>query len=165
MARLDSVELTSRAQEAQAMLATVQTNRAQMQSDLVAAEQGVVQMEKELAMVEAERTYARSVAARPERLFQSGAVSTEEWENDSSMAASADAKWAAARAKLDQARAMVAAARKKVEAGDSMVAQNRAAARTADIVRDYVNITTPTDGYVVKRLVAPGVLVQPAWRS
>jgi membrane fusion protein (multidrug efflux system) len=28
-------------------------------------------------------------------------------------------------------------------------------------VRDYVNIVTPTSGYVVKRLVAPGVLVQP----
>jgi len=28
-------------------------------------------------------------------------------------------------------------------------------------VRDYVNIMSPTSGYVVKRLVAPGVLVQP----
>lgn len=161
VARLDSVELTSRTQEAQAMLATAVANRAQMQSDLVAAEQGVVQMEKELAMVDAERTYATSVAARTERLFQSGAVSRQEWENDRAMALSADAKWAAARAKLDQAHAMVAAARKKVEAADSMVAQNRAVARTAEIVRDYVNITTPTGGYVVKRLVAPGVLVQP----
>ena len=42
-----------------------------------------------------------------------------------------------------------------------MVAQARAALRTASIVRDYVDIVAPSPGYVVKRLVAPGVLVQP----
>ena len=61
---------------------------------------------------------------------------------------------AAAEAKREAARA-------KVEAGVSMLAQSEAALRTAGIVRDYVNILAPSSGYVVKRLVAPGVLVQP----
>ena len=42
-----------------------------------------------------------------------------------------------------------------------MVSQARASLRTATIVRDYVEIVAPSSGHVVKRLVAPGVLVQP----
>jgi HlyD family secretion protein len=161
VARLDDVELSSRVREAEAMAATAQANRAQMEADLVAAQHGIVQMDKELAMVEAEVTYARAVAARSERLVGSGAISRQEWENDRSMAAALEAKREAARAKLEQARAMELSARKKVEAADAMVAQGRASVQTATVVRDYVTIVAPSSGYVVKRLVAPGVLVQP----
>lgn len=161
VARLDDVELSSKVREVEAMAAAAQANRAQMESDLLAARHGIVQMEKELAMVDAELTYATGVARRAEQLVRAGAISRQEYENDRSMAASLDAKRDAARAKLEQAQAMEAAARRKVEAGEAMVAQNRAALRTATVVRDYVNIVSPTSGYVVKRLVAPGVLVQP----
>ncbi len=51
--------------------------------------------------------------------------------------------------------------RRKREAADTLVAQGEAQAKTAQVVRDYVNIRVTTSGYVVKRLVAPGVLVQP----
>ncbi len=112
-----------------------------------AARAGRVQMEKELAMAEAEAAYARSVFARTERLLAVGAVSRQDFENDRAMALAAEAKRDAARAKLD--------------AGASMLAQSQAMQRTARIVRDYVNIQAPSAGYVAKRLVAPGVLVQP----
>lgn len=161
VARLDDVELSSRVHEAEALAATTQANRAQMEADRVAAHHGIVQMEKELAMVEAELGYARGVAARSERLAGVGAISGQEYENDRSMAASLEAKREAARSRLDQARAMELSARKRLEAADSMVTQNRAAVRTATVVRDYVNILAPSSGYVAKRLVAPGVLVQP----
>jgi hypothetical protein len=59
------------------------------------------------------------------------------------------------------AEAKVDAARAKLDAMTSMLAQSEAGLRTATVVRDYVNITASTAGYVVKRLVAPGVLVQP----
>ena len=161
LARLDSVELSSRVREAEAALATAQASRAQMEADLGAARYTVDQMEKELVMVEADLTYARSQITRTERLYNTGAVSRQEYESDRAMAASTGAKREAAVAKLEQARASEIAARKKIEAADSMVAQAQAALRTATIVRDYVEITTPNAGYVVKRLVAPGVLVQP----
>jgi multidrug efflux pump subunit AcrA (membrane-fusion protein) len=160
VARLDSVELSSRVAEAEAGLATARASRAQMDADLAAAQHAVTQMEKELAMVDAELTYARSVVARTERLFDTGAVSRQEYESDRAMAASTEAKREAAQSKLEQARAGQAA-RRKLEAADSMVAQARAGLRTATIVRDYVDIVAPNPGYVVKRLVAPGVLVQP----
>lgn len=161
LARLDDVELSSRVREAEAMAAAARANRAQMEADLLAARHGVGQMERELAMVEAELQYAKGVAARSERLFAVGAIARQEYENDATMAASLDAKRSAAEAKLEQARATEVAARRKVEAADAMVEQGRAAARTAAIVRDYVTIVAPGNGHVVKRLVAPGVLVQP----
>jgi len=161
VARLDDVELSSRVREADAMAVTSQASRAQMEADLVAAQHGIVQMDRELAMVEAELAYARAVAARSERLVGVGAISRQEYENDRSMAASLEAKRDAARARLEQARAMETSARKKLEAGEAMAAQGRAALGTATVLRDYVNITAPSSGYIVKRFVAPGVLVQP----
>ena len=133
LARLDSVELSSKVQEAEAGLAAGRANRAQA--------------EQELAAVVAEAGYARAVADRTARLFAVGAVARQELENDSAQAVAAEAKVDAARAKL--------------EAMTSMLAQSDAALRTATVVRDYVNIAASTSGYVVKRLVAPGVLVQP----
>jgi multidrug efflux pump subunit AcrA (membrane-fusion protein) len=161
LARLDDVELSSRVREAEGMAATARANRAQMEADLGVTRHGIVQMEKELAMVEAEVGYARGVAARSERLLGVGAISRQEYENDRSMAVGLEAKREAARAKLEQARAMEGSALKKLEAADAMIAQSAAALRTATVVRDYVTIEAPSQGYVVKRLVAPGVLVQP----
>ena len=161
VARLDSVELSSRVGEAEAGLAAAQASRAQMAADLVVAQHGVVQMQKELAMVDSELEYARSQIARTERLFRTGAVSRQEYDSDRTTAGSAEAKRDAAQHKLEQAQAGEIAARKKLDTADAMVGQARASLRTAGIVRDYVNIAAPNPGYVVKRLVAPGVLVQP----
>jgi RND family efflux transporter MFP subunit len=133
LARLDSVELSSRAREAEAALAAGRATR--------------LQTEKELAMTEAEAGYARGVAARTERLFNTGAVSKQENESDRALAATAEAKLEAARAKL--------------QAAEAMLAQSEAVFRTAGIVRGYTEIVSSTSGSVVKRLVAPGVLVQP----
>ncbi len=133
LARLDSVELSSKVREAEAALAAGRANRAQA--------------EKELAAATAEAGYVRAVADRTAKLFAVGAVSRQEFESDSAQAVAAEAK--------------VDAARAKVEAMGSMLAQSEAAMQTASVVREYVNIQASTSGYVVKRLVAPGVLVQP----
>jgi multidrug efflux pump subunit AcrA (membrane-fusion protein) len=161
VARLDDVELTSKVREAEAMAATAQANRTQMEAELSAARFGIAQMQKELAMAEAEAGFQQSVAARDERLFTKGAISQQDAESSRSMAASATAKVEAARAKVEQMRAMEGAARKKLEAMDAMVANAQAQLRTAQVVRGYVDIQAPSNGVVVKRLVAPGVLVQP----
>jgi len=112
-------------------------------------------------MAEAEAGFQQTVAARDERLFSKGAVSQQDTESSRSMAASATAKVEAARAKVDQMRAMETAARRKLEAMESMVGSAQAQLRTAQIVHGYVDIVAPSNGVVVKRLVAPGVLVQP----
>jgi multidrug efflux pump subunit AcrA (membrane-fusion protein) len=112
-------------------------------------------------MAEAETGFQQTVAARDERLFTKGAISQQDAESSRSMAVSATAKVEAARAKVEQMRAMEVSARKKLEAMDDMVALGQAQLRTAQVVRGYVDIQAPSTGYVVKRLVAPGVLVQP----
>ena len=161
VARLDSAELSSRVSEAEAALATARASRAQMEADLVAAQHAITQMEREVAMVDAELGYARALIVRTERLLAVGAVSRQEYESDRATASAAEAKREAAAAKLEQARAALAVARRKLDAADAMVAQAQAALGTAGIVRGYVDIAAPSPGYVVKRLVAPGVLVQP----
>jgi multidrug efflux pump subunit AcrA (membrane-fusion protein) len=161
VARLDDLELMSRVREADAASASAQANRAQMDADLAAARFGVTQTEKEVATAEAEAGYQQSVAARDERLLGKGAVSQQEADNSRAMAAAAQARVAAARARVEQARAQVTSAQRKLEAADAIVLQGQAQAKTAQVVRDYVNIRTTIAGYVVKRLVAPGVLVQP----
>lgn len=133
LARLDSIELSSKVREAEAGLAAARANR--------------VQAERELAAMVAEAGYTRAVADRTARLFTAGAVSRQEFENDSAAAVAAEAK--------------VDAARARIEAATSMWAQSEAVLLTATTVRDYVTIVASSPGYVVKRLVAPGVLVQP----
>jgi RND family efflux transporter MFP subunit len=151
-------------------------------AEVTAARDAVTQMEKELAMAEAETGYQEQVSAREEQLFTRGVVARQDVENARALLAAARAKVAAAHAKvaqaramvvaaeakvsaagekLDQARAMEVSARKKRDAMTSMAAQGRAMQRTAEVVKDYVNIRASRGGYVVKRLVAPGVLVQP----
>jgi len=161
VARLDDVELSWRLREAEAMLRSATANRAQMEADLLAARHNIAQMERELAMVEAELSYAQAVAVRAERLIASGSISRQEYENDATLARAQAAKRDAARAKVDQAQAMEVAARRKLEVGDAMLAQGEANLRAASVVHGYVTIAAPSAGWVVKRLIAPGVLVQP----
>ena len=161
VARLDDLELTSRVHEADAAAASAHANRAQMDADLAASRYGITQAEKELATAEAEAGYQQSVAARDERLLSKGAVSQQEADNTRALAAAAQARVGAARARIEQAKALETSAQRKLEAADAIVLQGQAQARTAQVVRDYVNIRVTTAGNVVKRLVAPGVLVQP----
>ena len=161
VARLDDLELSSRVVEAEAATASAHANRAQMDADLAATRFGITQTEKELATAEAEAGYQQSVATRDERLLSKGAVSQQEADNSRAMAVAAQARVAAARARVEQARALVTSAQRKLDAADAIVAQGQAQAKTAQVVRDYVNIRTTIAGNVVKRLVAPGVLVQP----
>ena len=161
VARLDDLELTSRVHEADAAAASAHANRAQMDADLAAARYGITQAEKELATAEAEAGYQQSVAARDERLLSKGAVSQQEADNTRALAAAAQARVGAARARIEQAKALETSAQRKLEAADAIVLQGQAQAKTAQVVRDYVNIRVTTAGNVVKRLVAPGVLVQP----
>ena len=133
LARLDSVELSSKVREAEAGVAAARANRAQA--------------EKELAAMVAEAGFARAVADRSAKLADAGLVARQEFERDTAGAVAGEAKVEAARARL--------------EAASSTQAQSEATLRTATIVRDYVTIVASAPGYVVKRLVAPGVLVQP----
>jgi RND family efflux transporter MFP subunit len=181
-ARAGAAQMEADALAARHGLAQMEREVVMARADLAAARTNIVQMERELDMVRAEAAYQESFAEREERLFRSGAVSRQDAENARSMrtaaqarvqaalakveqgkamALSAEARLGATEARLEQARAMEAAARKKLEAASAMIAQSDAAAQSAAVVRGYVTITSSVSGHVVRRLVAPGVLVQP----
>ncbi len=181
-ARAGAAQMEADALAARHGLTQMERELAMARADLVAARTNVVQMERELDVVRAEAAYQESFAEREERLFQSGAVSRQDAENARSMkaaararvqaalarveqgkamASSAEARLGAAEAKLEQGRAMEAAARKKLDAATAMIAQSDAATQSAAVIRGYVTIVSSVSGHVVKRLVAPGVLVQP----
>ncbi len=161
LARLDDGELGSKVREAAAALAAAEANLAQMEADVHAAHHDVSHKEKEFAAVEADAGYQYAVATRDERLLAKGAISQQEAENSRAMAAAGRAKVAAASENIQHAKAMLASATKKRDAMAAMLAQNQAMLRTTEIVRDYVDIRAAAGGYVVKRLIAPGTLVQP----
>lgn len=163
-------------------VAQMEREIAMAEAEVAAARDGITQMERELQMTEADAGYQEQVSARDEKLFTSGAVSRQDVESARAMVTSARAKVAAARAKVSQMRAMATAAEAKLsaararlererametgavrkrEAMTAMATQSRAMQRTAEVVRDYVNIRASGGGYVVKRLVSPGVLVDP----
>jgi multidrug efflux pump subunit AcrA (membrane-fusion protein) len=181
-ARAGAAQMEADALAARHGLAQMEREVAMARADLAAARANVMQMERELDMVRAEAAYQESFAEREERLFKSGAVSRQDTENARSMktaslarvqaalakveqgkamAGSAEARLGAAEARLEQGRAMEAAARKKLDVATAMIAQSDAAAESAAIVQGYATIVASASGYVVKRLVAPGVLVQP----
>jgi multidrug efflux pump subunit AcrA (membrane-fusion protein) len=161
VARLDDLELASRVREAEAAAASASATRAQMEADLSAAHHGVLQAGSEVATAEAEAGYQQAVADRDEQLFGKGAVSRQEAEGSRAQARAAQARVASMRARLEQARAQETSAKRRLDAAEAIVSQGQAQARTAEIVRDYVNIRATTAGYIVKRFAAPGVLVQP----
>lgn len=161
VARLDDVELTSRVKEAQAAAAAADANVAQMNADVAGARHAVTQMEKELVMAEADAEHQEHIIVRDERLYRSGAIALQDLEATRALVQSARAKVAAARARLEQGRAMETAAARKREAMTAMAMQSRAMEQTAEVVRGYVTIQAPSSGFVVKRFVAPGVLVGP----
>jgi RND family efflux transporter MFP subunit len=181
-ARASAAQMEADALAARYGLVQMEREVSMARADIVAARNGAIQMERELDMVRAEAAYQESVAEREERLFRTGAVSRQDVENARSMKAAAQARVQAAlakaeqgkamvsvaearlgatEAKLEQGRAMEAAAQKKLDAAKAMIAQSDAAAQGAAIVRGYVTIVSSVSGHVVKRLVAPGVLVQP----
>jgi HlyD family secretion protein len=150
--------------------------------ELRAARDNVAQMESEVTMVSADAEHQGHLIVRDERLYASGGISLQDLEATRAAVTAAQAKVSAARARVSQMKAMVSAAEAKVDAArarlerakameqsterrreamTAMAAQSQAMQRTAEVVRDYVNIRTRSGGYVVKRLVAPGVLVQP----
>jgi HlyD family secretion protein len=163
-------------------VAQMEREIAMAEADVVAARDGVTQMERELVMVEADAEHQEHLIVRDERLFKSGAVSLQDVEATRAMVTGARAKVAAAKAKVSQMRAMVTAAEAKLQAAharlererametsalrkrDAMVAmatQSRAMQRTMEVMRDYSDIRASSPGYVVKRIVSPGVVVEP----
>lgn len=189
VARLSSPDVTQRSKAAQAdsdaSLASAyaaQAEAAAADASVSAAEDEVDQMrqmvtiaEAELKSMKADREYRDSELARMKRLYDSGAISKSEYEQERAMntGASADvdkaeAEVEAARRRLDGAkkqeqsmRAMARARNAQVTAASAMSRAGAARASAENITAEYLNVRSRLDGVVTERLVAPGTLARP----
>ena len=156
---------------------------AQADQDAIADAQAGVQS------AQASADYWKTEILREKQLADAGAVSQQEYQSELSQAQAAQAALAQAQSKVSQARATARSAQAKVQVArrqvdaaqagvqmaqaDIAVAQGQAvqaeagaaaaqaAAQAAAVQQGYGRITSPFDGVVTARPVAPGTLVQP----
>ena len=147
IARLQEPELQSNAQAAAAAAQAAQNQRASAQDDVTSMQANVAAQREKLRYWSAE-------IARERSLLNAGAVSVQEYQDERAQAAAAQSAYGSALAKVAGAKASANAAQAQVE-------QAAAGAQSQDVLAGYANVIVPNDSVVMKRLVDPGVYVQP----
>jgi len=175
--------------QAQAQVEAAQQGVSDAQAEAQADQDSIADTQAGVESAQASADYWKTEITRERQLADAGAVSQQEYQNELSQAQAANAAVRQAYAKVSQARAMAQAARSKIQVARRQVAAARAgvrmaqadiavaegqavqaeagasasqaAARVAAVQQGYGRITSPFDGVVTARPVAPGTLVQP----
>jgi RND family efflux transporter MFP subunit len=189
IATLDAPDARSRAAaaaaDAQAQTAMAQAAEIEARhhapNAVTIAQAGSASLERDIAAAQAERAakgeqvrYWQNEVRREKSLLDQGAVSIQEYQDESAQAAAAQGAYASAGEKVGALRQQLTAAQTHamdaVAAVPQMQAQAAAAqaqarraqanAATDATLAGYTTIVSPNDAVVVKRLVDPGVYVQ-----
>ena len=147
VAHLSEPELQDSARAAQSAAQAALDQQASVRYDASAMQAAAVAKQQQLA-------YWKAEIAREKSLLDQGAVSVQEYQNERAQAAAAQSAYDAARAKLAGAKA-------SIQAAQAQAAQAAANAQAQSITAGYTNVIVPDDSIVMKRLVDPGVYVQP----
>ena len=175
--------------QAAAQVGVAQQGVSDAQAEVQASQDAIADAQAAVQGVQASEDYWKAEITREKQLADAGAVSRQEYQNELSQAKAASAAVSQAQAKVSQMRATAQSARAKVQVArrqvvaakaglrmaqaDIAVAQGQAvqaeagasaaqaAARVAAVQQGYSRITSPFDGVVTARTVAPGTLVQP----
>ncbi|EOT1194817.1 HlyD family secretion protein [Cronobacter turicensis] len=163
---IDPRDATAQRDQAQAQLSLAESQLHQAQAQLALAK---VQYpaQRDQAKAQVLRAQAELANARAEYQRQRGvdprATSKQNIDAASAQLRSAEAGVANAQAQLDVAEQVQLQIRQQetnVEARQSQVAQARAQLQTAELNLSYTEVRAPFDGYVTKRNVQNGTLVQ-----
>lgn len=111
------------------------------------------------AKAERER-YWRAEIQRERMLFENGAVSRQEYEDERAQASAAQADAEAASRQAQNAAASVDMAQQQALSAQQRAASSGSSAQAAAVMAGYTHIVAPDDAIVVKRLVDPGTYVQ-----
>ena len=189
LVELDSAELQSKQAEAERMAQTGEARRISSQAAVQRnlAESAVARRDIDLARIEEHNAVAEERAARvnldykeaEERrerdLYAADAVSLEELQKVQAEAEAARSqhhhmklglreaalKTRQAHLKLQVQNAGISEAQAELAVSSANAEQQRAAARTAEVVLGYTQIYARSNGVVTERLVSPGTLVMP----
>lgn len=175
VAKLDTAELDSRLREAAADEKAAAVEKQIAASELLEAEKEVevakAEVEEVKALVrraEADAEYWRGELSRVQMLYERGAVSKQEYdqavaemEKSDGMVAEAQAKVMAAKRMLEVKEVTRTRLHHHTKHTNAMVEAKKAMRTTAAIVRNYSDVLAPLSGFVTKRWVSQGTLVQP----
>lgn len=171
----------AQAQAALAQAAEIEANH-HAPNAVTIARAGSAALERDVAAAQAERTakaeqvrYWQNEIRREKTLLDQGAVSVQEFQDESVQAAAAQAAYATAGDKVGALQQQLTASRThamdavaavpqmqaQAAAAQAQARRARANASTDATLAAYTTITSPNDAVVVKRLVDPGVYVQP----
>ena len=145
IAHLDEPELQSDASAAQAQARSAE-------SGVVASAQTAAAMSADVEAKRAQNLYWSKELVRERMLFEQGAVSAQEYQDERAQASSA-------RAALDAARNNAGAAQAQASAAEQEASAARSLAQSKGVMAGYASVVVPQDGIVVKRLVDPGAYV------
>lgn len=175
IAQLDTKELSSRLAEAQYMseAAKLETHivgfeKGAMSAKTDAAKSAVDEAKAGLAKSQADYDYWQKEIKRQEELLNRGAVSKQEYdmekseyEKSKSMVDEANAKVKMTENDLKAMTQSLYSVKHHVAHTETMAKATSAAKNTAGIVKGYTTIRSPLSGYVIQRMISPGVLVSP----
>lgn len=141
---------------------------AQAKYQLEATQEAEQAAKKAVDEAEANLAYWKPEVARQSALFKSEVVSLDEYQKEVSELRAAEAKVEQAKAKLREAGKTKLATQSAFEAmihhighQSSAARQAKAALKNATIYENYTRIVAQEDGVVIKRVVSPGVVVNP----
>jgi multidrug efflux pump subunit AcrA (membrane-fusion protein) len=147
LVEIDSPELRSQSQRAEAGAAEAQDARAEVAFSLQAAEAA-------LKAAEAQFKLAQETHSRFQALLAKESVSRQEFDE-------AEARYLSTRAQLEQARQQRSAVASRKQQVEAKIQQAQSEVATANSYLSYLSLTAPYSGTVVRRHVDPGTLAVP----
>lgn len=161
VARLGSPDITLRSEAAYADARAANSSALAAGDEIARMEQMVKSAEAALDAAEAEADYRDSELARMEKLFQSGAVSRSEYEQERAMNASAHAEVRKMEAETQAAHRNLDAMKRQRNAMQDMARAGGARAASERTVAGYLELRSLINGVVTERLLSPGTLARP----
>lgn len=140
----------------------------QKRHELDAAQQAEEAARNAVAEAEANLSYWRPEVERQKALLESKVVSLDEYQKEASELKAAQARLQQAQAKLKEATSTRLASQAASDAAvhhvghfSSAARQAQASLKNASIYEKYTHIVAQDDGVVTKRIISPGVVVNP----
>lgn len=175
IASLDTRELASKVNEAKfGEIATANEEKTfhvefqQIENKIEAARSAVEEAQADVNGAKAKMEYWENEFEREKTLFESGAVSKEEYESEKAEHEMAKANLKQSHSKLNMAQQEFKVmnlesvrAHHHVKHLGAMTQKMKAEKNTASIIQSYTKIKSPISGYVIKRMLSPGILVNP----
>jgi multidrug efflux pump subunit AcrA (membrane-fusion protein) len=161
LARLDSVELSSRLQEARS------ANEAAENSYLAAKKSRDESLEHKkhfssaIAEAKASVEYWEREIKREEALLKQQVIYQEEYDRELAQYEAAKSKYAQALSQCHAAGMAAEAAEYRLKESKSLLTKASAGALTQNIIRDYTQVVAPVNGVVTDRKLDLGILAKP----